>query len=463
MAARLLFPAMASGMDCEQTAVGSLPPPTNTQAKTIITDQAQGFLPKGAMTMQKTAVPEGVQMPFGGMWLLPLGCVPGVQELPIGACNMFVRFWHLPTGPIFCLIDILRIKYDRKQYWDNFVDQHIVFEDPCDVNDKKKPIRHGASVSMSYAGTNHKGHAMQIGQNCTNAKPVYEYFFNAFACLQIASTFVPALATNMASAYGNQNGLNGRAGAAAVMMQTADIAFNPLNTTANGYGGVAGVLPYPPVMQMQDNEALGVFLQQVSQNAYATALQAVQHSSAAQKEQMQEFILNTVRDINPAINDWSRSVYQKYYNAYQQHVKVTQVKALSMKKEIKSLTAKHDAMSRSINKMGTSTPAKQSGDEMKREILAEITKNNQETKAYVDHAVKDLKMWMQQNNANVYAYMDEQMIAMKEEVRATVARDLLLKPNRDEIRREISDLRREIEGINQMVNLASAANTPTKK
>lgn len=432
---------MASAMDSDTTAPTHLQPPCGMASAAIITDHAQGYLPCGSMTLDNTVVPLGVQMPFGGMWKLPLACVPGVQQMVLGHMQtIMVRFWHLPTGPLFCLADILTIKYDNKAaiLW---VKQHSSYDDNQEDSQGNQP-RHGASVTLTYNGTTVKGLEMQTGQHHGNKTPIHDYFFNASVCLGICCMLVPALMSSAACAYGNQNGLNGRVGAAAAAMQSADIAFNSQNTTADGYGGAAGALP--------------VF--QATQQAHAMYQYAKPQDTAVLESSIQQYIIKTVRNINPSVDNWMKSLSAKYHAAFQKAVKEFQTKSLAMKKETKALTAKINAMS----KQEASTTPEAWKHALKAEILAEITTQNQATKKYVDNACNILKSSIQGHVANEQERMDEVISLVHDK-----AREMALKPNRDEVRRDLSTVTRAIEEIKLKLSVhedtTSAANTPTKK
>ena len=221
-----------------------VPPPPPYTPRTMMHFSMGGPLIKGSTDLNNNPAPDGV-VPFGKtIYKTTLGNLPLGFELDDNMKKLEIRYVHGKVQ-LFNFVDVLTTTFkDAKTARQYCKDTFQPDENPLADNRKGKIKLDGLEYEVVLLPT-HK--------HPTNELPVYGYFAKMKDIAEYLVLKFPDLGKVCAQTHLNATGMQGRAGAASVAMSAADVAFNPMNTSADGLGGAAGQLSMDDSINAHEN------------------------------------------------------------------------------------------------------------------------------------------------------------------------------------------------------------------
>ena len=312
-----------------------VPPPPPYTPRTMMRFSMGGPLIKGSTDLNNNPAPDGV-VPFGkAIYKTKLGNLPLGFELDDNMKKLEIRYVHGKVQ-LFNFVDVLTTTFKdaktARQYCkDTFQPDENILAD----NSKGKIKLDRLSYEVVLMPT-HK--------HPTNELPVYGYFAKMKDIAEYLVLKFPDLGKVCAQTHLNATGMQGRAGAASVAMSAADVAFNPLNTSADGLGGAAGQLTMDDNINAYQNLTAMVEanINQMRYTIETSINEGMQTKMSTLDWNLQGYVNNNIIALEGHMNNKVKEAldhtHHNYYQALQQvkqNVQDLQKQFATMQREVK--------------------------------------------------------------------------------------------------------------------------------
>lgn len=345
-----------------------VPPPPPYSPRTMMRFSMGGPLIKGSTDLNNNPAPDGV-VPFDKtIYKTTLGNLPLGFELDDNMKKLEILYIH-GREQLFNFVDVLMTTYQNNKH----ATEH------CKINfEPDENILPGNSKGkIKLDGLEYEVVLMPTHKHPTNELPVYGYFAKMEDIAQYLVLKFPDLGKVCAQTYLNATGMQGRAGAASVAMSAADVAFNPMNTSADGLGGAAGQLSMDDSINAHEN-LITMIQANINEMKYTieTNIKEGMHTKVLELNSvMNTNLISFEGHMNNKMKQAFCESNQNYYQALQQlkqNMQDLHKQFASVQREVKKMSSAHE---KQMNKLRDEheeqlNALKADNDRIKNEILS---------------------------------------------------------------------------------------------
>ena len=312
-----------------------VPPPPPLSPHTMMRTSVGGPLIRGSTDLNNNPAPDGV-LPFDNrVYKTTLENLPLGFELEDNMKKLEILYIH-GREQLFNFVDVLTTTFKRA------VDARQYCKDTFQPDEKSLADNRKGKIKLN-------GHSFEVvlmptHMNPTNELPVHGYFAKMEDIAQYLMLKFPSLSKFCAETTMNATGMQGRAGAASVAMSAADVAFNPVNTSADGLGGAAGQLTMDDNINAYQNLTAMVEanINQMRYTIETSINEGMQTKMSTLDWNLQGYVNNNIIALEGHMNNKVKEAldhtHHNYYQALQQvkqNVQDLQKQFATMQREVK--------------------------------------------------------------------------------------------------------------------------------